>query len=129
MEPAVAEPGWGASSGRGAGLRWLPAAALGALLLAIGAGPARAMAYAVEVSGTDLEFLNPRDCLPDAVNGFGPLGGPRGPGFGLFPFTAPGFEATIPLVPPGRYQIRVIALGPGGGLAGCFGNAITVVVR
>jgi hypothetical protein len=88
-----------------------------------------AMAYAVEVSGTDLEFLNPRDCLPDAINGFGPLGGPPGPGFGLFPFTAPGFEATIPLVPPGRYQIRVIPLGPGGGLAGCFGNAITVVVQ
>jgi hypothetical protein len=86
-----------------------------------------ATGYGFEVSGTDLEFLNPRGCDPDAVNGAGPLGGPRGPGFG-FPVTDTGFEATIPRVTPGRYQIRVIALGPGG-LAGCFGNAITVVVQ
>jgi hypothetical protein len=35
-----------------------------------------ATAYGFEFTGRDLEFLNPNDVVPDAVNGFGVVGGP-----------------------------------------------------
>jgi subtilisin-like proprotein convertase family protein len=79
--------------------------------------------YGLEVTGPNREFANPNGTGPDLVNGFGGAGG------GVV-VAGTEVSAVLPAeVPPGAYQVRVIAIAPTGQLLGTFSDAVTVVVE
>jgi Tol biopolymer transport system component/subtilisin-like proprotein convertase family protein len=108
--PRITTPAEGAALPRGAPVTfaWTPFA--GAAL------------YGFEFTGVDRQFANPNGTVPDGDNGFGGAGG----GF-VVPETS--VTLTVPVeTPPGRYQVRVIAIGSAAAL-GVFSDALTVVVE
>jgi Tol biopolymer transport system component len=74
--------------------------------------------YLFEFTGPDRAFANPNGTAPD-------------PGaLGSFAVGATGFTAAVPAaLAPGAYQVRVIALGPGGAPVGTFSDAVTLAVQ
>ncbi|HEV8676391.1 MAG TPA: sialidase family protein [Methylomirabilota bacterium] len=79
-------------------------------------------AYGVEYTGPNRQFANPNGTTLDPVNGLGGAGGG---------FVVAGTSFTVVLgtgIPAGTYQVRVIAIGPTGGLLGHFSDAVTVTV-
>jgi Tol biopolymer transport system component len=78
--------------------------------------------YGFEFSGVNRTFANPNGTAPDGVNGFGGAGG------GLVVGAAT-FTATLgPGMPPGVYQVRVVALSPSLQVVGVFSDAVTLIL-
>ena len=81
-----------------------------------------AVSYGVEVTGANRQFANPNGTAPDGINGFGGAGGAL-----LVPGTS--LAGPIPAaVPPGVYELRVLALSATGVLA-TFSDAVTLVIE
>lgn len=75
-----------------------------------------------EHTGPGRQFADPNGTGPDPVNTFGGAGG--------FVLSGTSFTTTLPpSIPPGTYQIRVIALSPTGQPVGAFSDAVTVIVE
>jgi hypothetical protein len=93
----------------------------GDLLTVTWLGVAGATEYGFEYTGPNLPFTNPIGSGPDAVNGYGGLGGG---------FAVPGTTVTVQVPPdlaPGAYQVRIVGLTPAS-LVGRMSDAVTFLV-
>lgn len=81
-----------------------------------------AASYGIEFTGPNRAFANPNGVGPDGVNGFGGAGGA---------FLTAGTPFTVLLnagIPPGTYQLRVVALSAAGEPGGTFSDAVTIIL-